>query len=471
MRPGYYEVDGDAALTTAFNHPDVLSAHVGRACSSPAPRFAFALFLLLNAVLFIRPAEVVPQLEGLPIYNVVVLICLIASIPEVLAGAQPHILARSPITLCVLGMMPAIILSRASHGDLAGASYYSQEFAKVVVYYVLLVSLVTSPQRLRQLLRAMVVFILVLTTLAVLRYHDLISLDTVAPWEENQFRASADDPLVVVVRLVGAGIFGNPNDMARLVVVGIIIAAFEISLSRGLLARLVWAAVILTFAHALQLTYSRGGLLSLMGGLLTLLHQRFGTKKGAFLLVFAMPALMLFAGRQTDVGVSSGTGQLRIQLWSDGLVAMRSAPLFGIGTDQYASMAGNHAHNSFVEAYVETGFFGGTCFVAATCMAATGLYRLRREPRLSANTELSRLRPTVLALMMGWIVGELSSSREYSPLTYVLLGLCCAYQAMAEREAPGSTPRLSPTLVARTILISVVTLVSLHLYTKFNARF
>jgi hypothetical protein len=43
--------------------------------------------------------------------------------------------------------------------------------------------------------------------------------------------------------------------------------------------------------------------------------------------------------------------------------------------------------------------------------------------------------------------------------------------AMAERDAPGSTPRTSGTLVVRMILISVTTLVFLHLYTKFNARF
>ena len=42
----------------------------------------FAFFLLVNAVLFIRPAEIVPAPESLPIYNVLITTCLAVCRPE-----------------------------------------------------------------------------------------------------------------------------------------------------------------------------------------------------------------------------------------------------------------------------------------------------------------------------------------------------------------------------------------------------
>src|SRR5438270_5770668 len=81
--------------------------------AAPRPRHAlgFALFLLLNAALFLRPAEIVPALYGLEIYLVVILACLAASFPVVLDQLRPAELERRPITVCVLGLFLAVVLS------------------------------------------------------------------------------------------------------------------------------------------------------------------------------------------------------------------------------------------------------------------------------------------------------------------------------------------------------------------------
>jgi hypothetical protein len=85
--------------------------------------------------------------------------------------------------------------------------------------------------------------------------------------------------------------------------------------------------------------------------------------------------------------------------------------------------------------------------------------------------ELWRMRPYVLSLVVGTIVGQLSSSREYSLPTYMILGLATAYLALAAKCTPTSAVRLSPRLVARLIVVSACTLVLLHFYTKLNAQF
>lgn len=432
----------------------------------------WSLFLLLNATLFMRPAEVVPQLEGLPIYNVTILGCLFFSYATIAHQLRFDVLARRPITVCVLGILPGVVLSLLRQGEAWDAREYGIEFFKVIIYYLLVLANLDSAARLRQFLVAIAVYILLLNSIALLNFYHVINLATVAPMEESQFDL---DPItgerVIVVRLVAAGIFGNPNDLSRICGVGILICIFGLIRYRSWLGRLFWSGTMAVMAHALQLTQSRGGLLSLGAGMIILLYARFGAKRGGVLLLSVLPLIILFSGRQTDINTGGGTAQERIRLWSHGLVAMRESPLFGIGTDHYYNMAGNHAHNSFVESYVEMGFFGGSFFSCAFILATVGLWRVK-SPRISAeNPDLLQLRPFVLSIIVATIISQFSSSREYSQPTYMYLGIASAYLALAGRHDPYFVVRVTPRLFGRLLMASAGVLVFFHIYTKLNAHF
>src|SRR6185312_4884877 len=77
------------------------------------PRYGlgFVLFVLLNAMLFVRPAEIVPALLGWEIYQVCILACLLTSFPVLLEQLQPRALEARPLTVCVLGLLLAVVLS------------------------------------------------------------------------------------------------------------------------------------------------------------------------------------------------------------------------------------------------------------------------------------------------------------------------------------------------------------------------
>src|SRR5438128_10119497 len=97
---------------------------------------AFLLFLLVNAALFIRPGEIVPALLGWEIYFYVILACLLVATPEVvryLFGQPP---TAQPITICVLGLFAAIVMSGFVSGGVSEAWRTGYPFAKVVIYYV-----------------------------------------------------------------------------------------------------------------------------------------------------------------------------------------------------------------------------------------------------------------------------------------------------------------------------------------------
>src|SRR5947209_564283 len=88
----------------------------------PRDSVGFALFLVLNATLFVRPAEVVPALLGWEIYQALILLCLLASFPAILAQLQARALESRPITVFVLGLLPAVVLSQLSNGRPADAA-------------------------------------------------------------------------------------------------------------------------------------------------------------------------------------------------------------------------------------------------------------------------------------------------------------------------------------------------------------
>ena len=69
---------------------------------------------------------------------------------------------------------------------------------------------------------------------------------------------------------------------------------------------------------------------------MTLFYLKFGSKKTFLLGLLVLPILLgVFAGRMTSISADEGTGQTRIQLWSDGLFFFQQSPLFGIGMENY----------------------------------------------------------------------------------------------------------------------------------------
>src|SRR5262245_12352972 len=136
----------------------------------------FLLFLLLNAVLFIRPAEIIPDIEAWPIYNVLIVACLVVSFPAILQRFRGWDKALRPSHVCVLGIFLAICLSQLCRFQFGVAYEEGYEFAKVVVYFVLLVSLLTTFSRIRAFTLCLVFCIAVLAVLALLQYHGRINI-------------------------------------------------------------------------------------------------------------------------------------------------------------------------------------------------------------------------------------------------------------------------------------------------------
>jgi hypothetical protein len=240
---------------------------------------------------------------------------------------------------------------------------------------------------------------------------------------------------------------------------------------RGRPSRWFWFGSFAFFLHAVSLTGSRGGLLAMVAGGLSLAAGRLGAKKSIILAAILLPTMfVVYSGRQTMINVESGTAADRVRLWGESLNEFKGAPLFGIGMGALSERLGLLAHNSFVEAFADLGILGGTLFTCMFVYAVSSLYRLGKPGSRAATYELMRLRPYLLAVLVVYVVGYCSLSRNYSPMTYLVLGSTAAYLTIVPRPQRWAPRVLDYGLVAWGLGCSVAVLFSLYLFVRFTAH-
>jgi putative inorganic carbon (hco3(-)) transporter len=425
-------------------------------------RFAFLAFLLLNAALFLRPAEIFPELQSDPgPYELLIYVCLAVSLPRVLGQLSLQSLLSRPITLCVVGLQALVLISGILNSGPGEMIRSGRDFSKLVIYYLLLVGVVDTPRKLRGFVYCLGGFILVLTLLALLQYHGFINIAALASYAEKQwedFDAGSGQDVAVLLRLCAAGIYSNPNDLSRILVIGIMIALYGLSDRRFMPIRLLWLVLLAVFGYALTLTYSRGGFLCLLTSLTACLVARFGGKKSFGLaLVLSLGLFAVFGGRQTNITTSAGTGRTRIEVWRDGFQLWRTSPLFGIGMENFAEELRIAAHNSFVHAYTELGLVGGTMYLGAFYLGVTLPYRATRGWPGLPDGELRRFGPYLIGIVAGYVMGMTSSSRNYVAPTYMIAGLAAVFMRLAEAYVPHSVTSLTGRLVREICLVSALT--------------
>jgi hypothetical protein len=445
----------------------------------------FFFFLLVTAALLIRPSEQFADLRNINVYQALIIPCFLLSFSSVVDQFTIKSLEIRPISFCVFGLLFAVVLSHLSNGNGTYAAESGFEFSKVLVYYVLLVGNVTTMYRLRVYLFSLGLFAVAFVSLAVLQYHEVIPY----PEPEYAIATTTDRPkgseaihgafikemdydpvigqVIEIRRLRGTGTFKDPNDLCLLLTMGLFIAFYGLTDPRLGGLRWGWIMPVFLFLYALELTQSRGGLLSLLAGSIALFYARFGWRGTLWLGAPLVPvALVLFGGRMASMSASEGTGQTRVQIWSDAIATLIGSPLFGVGMNEIGATIGKAAHNSFLHAFAELGLFGGTLFFGAFFFAAIVVLRLVRHRDWVPEVEMRRLLPYLFAIVVAYIVGILSLSRIEAVPTYLILALVTATSSLVAIQAPVFTLRLDGRLMQRLVLGSAAFLFMAYLFVR-----
>ncbi|HVT88192.1 MAG TPA: O-antigen ligase family protein [Tepidisphaeraceae bacterium] len=464
-------VHGDSAFGNWF----------GRIVAGELSNVAFVLFVLANGVLFIRPMDIVPRLENWPVFGVLSGLCLIFSFRQMLDHLTWRSLRVNPITACVILLLPAVILSQLAHLRVSAAINSGGDFFRWIFYYLLLVAVIDSPQRLRRFLWFVGFCAFVHIGLAVLQQRFIIDLAAMRPVEEQKLAATAGE-IITQYRMCGAGLFHDPNDLAVLAATTMMLCLYPIIDGAGMRGRARWthsalaAIALMVCGYGLLLTQSRGGFLALLAGLGAFFFARFGWKKSIVLGAIALPViLILFSGRQTDIHMMRRTTtQLRLKFWVEGLSFFTQSPLFGIGQGNFLKLQGYVAHNSFVHCFAELGFLGGTLFLGAFFLAVWPIFWMQFNRSAFDHEvhdiELDHLRPYLFAMLCTWVAGMMSLSRSYVPPTYMMLGLAAVLICLVIPATSPSRPRINRTLILQLLGLSFAFLggvfVFVHLFKR-----
>ena len=406
--------------------------------------WGYVALLLAVGMLFLRPSDLLASVDDLPIYQTLMAVCLVLGAKPISGRLTHRDLSRQPVTACVLVLLIAVVASHLVHGFVWGARMSGWMAVKLIALYLAIVGLVDSPRRLITFISWLVLGITLMASLALLNEWGVISL---ASLESLRGLASVGEgEFKTVNRIRGTGIFHDPNDLGLVVVPGFVLSVYLFGRPGLGWPRYGWLVVAALLTIALVATHSRGAFVALAAVVPVFLFDRYGWKATVAGSLAALPPLaFLFAGRMTEIdAIHQGTGQSRLQIWSDHLTVFRRAPLFGIGEGMLVEEFGVVSHNSFMHCFAELGAIGGVAFVSAFLAATFGLARRARsdaedhgptptgtEVGAGRGRELGRLRGYVFTAVVAYSVGLMSLSRQFVAPTYLMLGLAVATHGVA----------------------------------------
>ncbi len=439
----------EAAPRLRFAHARLLTG-----IKKVADRVELTLLLMAAGTLLLRPADLFPALESLPIYETLMAACIFVSLPRLLPLLRGSGLLRIGAVALTLLLIPAVLFSHLSHLKAFEARVGGVAMLKACTLFLLVIAIVNTARKLRATLVTLVAAVFAVAVLAVLQYHGVLHLAALQSVADRPLDAGDAEP---IMRLCGVGVFNDPNDFSLVLVTAGIVCVHGLTERPTTLTRLALVVPLALFGYALYLTHSRGGLLSAMSGLLAFLVARFGWRNALPMACAMVPVvLFVFWGRQTTVNLSDpdDTFQARLGLWSESFDQFRSAPIFGIGQGRLADEIGQVTHNSYLHAFAELGFFGGCVFIGAFYLVLRGVWKVVPQDR-----GLQRLRPYVMAMTFGYAAGLLSLSRCYTVPTQLMLALATAFTLLAMPNGIKSMARLDRMLIQRIAGVGVVFLV------------
>ena len=408
--------------TEPFADSSPFSFYTGATHREPA-RLCFNLLLLFVVCLYALPAQLFPALEVVHPSQVIAIAALVLLVLEKMMLRQNFVLVW-PEGYLLLAFVGAAALSTFSAFWPLRAYEASLDLVRIVIAYFLIVNTVVSEKRLRAFLLAMVFGGL---------FPAMGTLNSYIHGETVEGRAH------------WIGIFGNPNELAYILVMLVPLAAVLSGRARYPLRILLWTTISL-YVAAIYVTFSRGSLIGLLGVVALLMIYQKGVLLKVVIGVLLAGGLAFGAASWTrSDGVSNikqdYTFQQRIATVQAGLAMFAAHPIVGVGINcavvafplyapvDFKSKGALVIHNTIIQALSETGVLG---FVPFILLIACGLYHARRVASSECLQPLGRRIAAGLEISLwGAVICGLSGGFLLSWFPYLVLGLISSTRQIA----------------------------------------
>jgi O-antigen ligase len=399
--------------------------------------------LVFTALLLVRPQDQIPALAPLHLAELSAIAAGVPMIWDRLSrGLSPLPMTRETVLLFAFGL---VILATVPFSIWPGGSLsvFTDAYAKALIIYLLMVSTLTTTERLERFVWLILVCIGYVAVRGVLNYVRGINL-------------VEDDRLAGPV----SGIFGNPNDLALNMVTFLPVAVVVVMSKWYAPTRRVLAAFIaLLMVAAVVFSKSRGGMIGLvvMFASLQFLARKISPRAGIAAVVALVLVLPLapssfwdrmasITNARQDQQEFTGSREARRILIEEALNTFFARPFTGVGAGQFKNynpperqVRWRETHNVVLQVAAETGVLGLMSFLGLIVCGAAGAARTKRwltpPRRRSAPDPVGEVfdprerqvlyghAVATAAGLIGWFTCALFASVAYSWTLYYLLGL------------------------------------------------
>ena len=425
--------------------------------SAPAPSVRAAgwdLLLVLVAVHIANYVGRVPQLFPVLYPLKLALLTKVLAIGLYLllqSGPRRVARLRSPTTTCVLGLLlwTALSVPSALYPGLAFHAW--TDFVWTVVMFVVIASSVRSALDVERL--TLVYFGVTVLYVAVVLSRFQLGGAGVDSWRLGDlYYYDANDLATLIVSAMPFGLYfvlGRRLPWVRgLAVLGLVVLAVGLTRSGsrgGFLAFLAVVAFVLVGFTTITARARLAGLVVVLAVVFTTASDRYWTQ------------MQTIVNPDQDYNAKSEAG--RLKTWERGFGYMAQHPLLGVGVGNFQVAEGTISplarrrerglpvywtapHNTLVQVGAELGVPGLLLFVGLFTTAFAVLRRVARDARraIPPDGHLSRLAQTLMAALVGFVVGAFFLSLAYTDMLYTLAALVVALRKVARAQGVWNGP-------------------------------
>lgn len=246
--------------------------------------------------------------------------------------------------------------------------------------------------------------------------------------------------------------FFDENDFAMVLTMSVPFMWYIMRSTTHSLVRLGLLGLLPLAAHAVMVTFSRGGFLGLSASMLVVAFREKNRKLGGLLIGAGVVFFLIFAGEEYRNRIGSideyeddRSASGRLEAWEVGGRMMAHNPFFGVGLKQfveafpyYGNYEPREAHNSWVQLGAEAGLVALGSYGMLVLFTALALWRVRRRiPFLpeGRNRDLADTLSRIYeATLVGYLVCGFFLSMEDFEYFYLLVAMAQILDRITEKR-------------------------------------
>lgn len=419
---------------------------------------------LFTILVFIRPQDWWPPLEGVPVVMIVGTLGAIFAITKKGVISNHHTILL--LALCLVGLISEVFNLYFS-GAIAAIT---KLLFSTALPFIIILGLAFS-RKSKEFVFATIIFAAVVM---VYNGHQQITLASGIGWSGAEILDQHGD-----LRIRFVGIFSDPNDVGLLLIMTLPLIFYFFNRSNYFM-KFVHILIIAFLLYGVYLTNSRGTLLSILALAGLYVIKRYGKVAANFMLIGALPVLAIVFGNFRSISASEESAYGRLDAWYAGYQMLKSNPLFGTGLGRFLDNHHLTAHNTYVLCWSELGVIGFLLWFTFLFSVIFLLHsvsfgemkldtqKILKDEKLTVE-EFERYRSMAKVLffsLCGFALGVMFLSR----LTFVPLYIYCAIAVGVIHQLNNyvETPqKLTGALFKRLCIIAFCTLIGINISLKF----